>query len=87
MAILYGTMISIARLWRWMAQLRYARLQRIYALLEDAFRVVESESKMDEVAMGRPADYAAQLKLLKSFEAKEAARLRWVRVAQKLKRR
>lgn len=87
MAILYGLLRALASAMRLVASAGHARAKARYETLDTAFRAKEDECKAHEVAVGRPADYASQLRLLKAFEAKEKARQRWVRSAHKLEAR
>lgn len=79
---------SLVRGWvgllRWIASARHSSTQRRYEQLQGEFERAEIDCKSTEVAVGRPMDYAAQLRLLKLFEAAEAARLTWVHRANKL---
>ncbi len=77
---------SVATL-RMLASGRHASAQRRYEQLQGDFEQAELDCKAAEVSMGRPMDYAAQLRLLKLFEAAEAARLVWVRRANQLNSR
>jgi len=84
MAFLYGLLRVLATGLRWLAGGRHARWQKRYERAETAFQNLETETKAAEVQLGRPMDFAAQLKLLKAYEAKEKARQRWMRSAQRL---
>lgn len=87
MAILYGLLRALAWVMRLVASAGHARAKSRYERLERVFQEKENECKAHEVDVGRPADYASQLRLLKAYEAKEAARTRWVRAARKLEAR
>jgi hypothetical protein len=83
MVLLYGVLrIMAAALCRW-ASWKHARMKKLYERAELAFQEVEGDCKSHEVRMGRPVDYHAQLRLLKSFESREAARQRWLAALRK----
>ena len=84
MAFLYGLLRAAAAAMRLVAAFRHTRAKNKYERLEQAFRTHEDDCKAHEVQFGRPVDYAAQLQLLKAFEAKEQARKKWVRAARRL---
>jgi hypothetical protein len=84
MVFLYGMLRSLISALRQMAAWKHARSQRIYERLQKAFSEAERDCKAHEVRVGRPVDYKSQLRLLKSYEASEAARGKWMRAAQKL---
>jgi hypothetical protein len=87
MAFLYGLLRGWVGLLRRLAAWRHSRAKRLYERLEHAFAEVERDCKTHEVRMGRPVDYAAQLRLLKAFETKEHARLAWVKAANRMNSR
>jgi hypothetical protein len=78
MVLLYGMLRIVAAALRQLASWKHARIKRLYERSELAFAEVETDCKGHEVRMGRPVDYRSQLRLLKAFEAKEAARMRWL---------
>lgn len=86
MMLLYGVIRSMSAILRRYVEWMQARAQRSYELAETAFHELESNCKADEVALGRPWDYAAQLKLLKAYERREAAKQRWVRASERRNR-
>jgi hypothetical protein len=87
MAFLYGLLRGWVGFLRRLAVWKHSRAKRSYERLENAFEELERDCKTHEVRMGRPVDYGAQLRLLKAFEAKEQARLAWVRSANKMNSR
>jgi hypothetical protein len=87
MAILYGLLCALASGLRLVASAGHTRARKRYERLQTSFEDHENEAKAHEVAVGRPVDYGAQLRLLKAYDAKEAARLTWVRAAQRLEGR
>lgn len=87
MAFLYGLLRATAAALRLVAAAQHARARQRYEKLHRRFEDVEADCKAHEVRVGRPADYNAQLRLLKAFEAGEKARLKWVRAANRLERR
>lgn len=84
--LLFGVIRGISAILRRYVEWMHDRAQRAYECAENAFRDLETSCKADEVALGRPIDYAAQLQLLKAYERREAARDRWVRAATRLNR-
>lgn len=84
MMLLYGFLRGISAIIRRLAEWKHGRMQKAYELAETAFRSLENDCKADEVALGRPVDYAAQLKLLKAYEKREATKTRWVAAANRL---
>lgn len=82
--LLYGILRGISAFIRRLAEWKHARTQKAYETAEVAFRDLESSCKADEVALGRPLDYAQQLRLLKAYERREIARDKWVRAAEKM---
>lgn len=87
MAFLYGFIRTLAALMRRAATLHHRRAQRWYEQLQASFDELERDCKTHEVRMGRPVEYGSQLRLLKAYEAKEKARLRWVKAAHKMNSR
>jgi hypothetical protein len=87
MVLVYGLLRALATALRAVAAARHARAKRRYEQLADSFHELETSCKAHEVSVGRPADYASQLRLLQLFERTERARQRWVaRVAALQKR-
>ena len=84
MMLLYGILRGISAFIRRIAEWKHVRSQTAYETAEIAFRELEVSCKADEVTLGRPLDYAQQLRLLKSYERREKARDRWVRAAERL---
>ena len=70
MALLYGMICSWVVVLRKFAAWKHDRLKKNYAAAADSFKVTETDCKNDEVAMGRPADYGVQLRLMKQFDDK-----------------
>jgi hypothetical protein len=87
MALIYGFIRSIVYALRKLAERRHARVKRVYEEQEESFSRLDGERKLEEVGTGRPVDYALQFRLLKSFEAKEQARQKWVAAAERMNRR
>ena len=87
MALLYGLLCSWAVVLRNFAARKHSRLKKIYDQADSAFRETEQECKNHEVAVGRPADYHSQMKLLRQFDDKEQARTRWIAAQRVLQRR
>ena len=85
--LLYGILRGISALLRRVAEWKHTSAQNAYERVETLFRDLELSCKADEVALGRPLDYAQQLRLLKAYERREAARERWVRAAERMNRR
>ena len=87
MMLLYGLLCSISAFVRRLAEWKHARLRKAYESAETIFRDLENVCKADEVALGRPVDYAGQLRLLKAYEKRELAKTRWVKAAEALNSR
>ena len=87
MALLYGMICTWVVVLRKLAAWKHNRLKTNYENVNSAFTAFEQECKNDEVAMGRPAAYASQLRLMKQFEALETARVRWISAERKLNSR
>jgi hypothetical protein len=87
MAFLYGLIRALAALLRRVATVKHRRVQRRYEQLQTSFDELERECKAHEVRLGRPADYVWQLRLLKAYEVKENARLKWIKAAHKMNAR
>jgi hypothetical protein len=87
MALLYGMFCSWIVVLRKLASRKHNRLKKIYETADAAFRRVERDCKNDEVAVGRPGAYSAQLKLMKLYEAVDQAKSRWIKAKRKLSKR
>jgi hypothetical protein len=87
MMLLYGFLRGISAILRRAAEWKHGRTQNAYECAETAFGELESSCKAEEVALGRPLDYALQLRLLKAYERREVAKERWVRAAERMNRR
>lgn len=81
MMLLYGLLCSISAFTRRLAEWKHARLRKAYESAETSFRDLENVCKADEVTLGRPVDYASQLRLLKAYEKRELAKTRWAKAA------
>jgi hypothetical protein len=86
MMLLFGLLRSISALLRRVVEWKHNRAQNAYEVTETAFRDLGTSCKTDEVALGRPLDYAQQLRLLKAYERREVARDRWVAAAERMNR-
>jgi len=86
-ALVYTMLCSWIVILRKLASRKHNRLKARYEQADKAFRKLERECKNDEVAVGRPAEYAAQLKLMKLYEALESAKKRWRLSKTKLNKR
>ncbi len=87
MVIFYALIRTIAVFLRLWAQRAHNRAKRIYESANEKFTKLEARCKTDEVSVGRPMDYPAQIQLLKLFDANEEARQRWAAAGKRLKRR
>ena len=87
MALLYGMICSWVVVLRKLASWKHNRLKKNYENADKSFRAVERECKNEEVAVGRPAAYSAQLKLMKLYEVLEQAKTRWIASKRKLDKR
>jgi hypothetical protein len=86
MILFYSAACAAVLAWRFRASWRAWIAKRGYERAESAFREVERLCKLDEVQIGRPMDYAGQLRLLKAFETRENRKSRWSRAALSLAR-
>lgn len=84
MMLLYGVLRGITASLRMLAEWSHRRAQNAYEQREVEFSNFEASCKAHEVSMGRPVDYSDQLRLLKSYERREATRDRWVRSAERM---
>lgn len=83
-ALIYGLVRSLAvALIKW-SEWRHKRAKNKLEKADKEFREVEQSCKADEVEVGRPVDYFAQLQLLKLYEIREKANAHWKRAATKL---
>lgn len=87
MALIFAMFNSWIVVLRKLASWKHNRLKSNYELANDAFRLLERECKNDEVAVGRPAAYSMQLKLMKLYESLEFAKQRWLTAKKKLDKR
>ena len=87
MALLYGMFCGWIVVLRRLAARKHNRLKKNYETADQAFRHVERECKDEEVVVGRPAAYSAQLKLMKLYEGLDRAKTRWIAAKQKLQKR
>lgn len=87
MALIYGLMRSLAVALFKYAAWQHNRIKRQFEKLDADFRLLETDCKAEEVRLGRPVDFASQLKLLKQFEKREAARQTWIRSSKKMQKR
>ena len=87
MALIYGLMRSLAVAFFKCAAWRHNRAKLQFEKLDADFRDLETESKAEEVRVGRPVDFASQLKMLKKYETREAARQTWIRSSKKMQKR
>jgi hypothetical protein len=87
MALLYGMFCSWIVVLRKLAARKHNRLKKNYETAEKAFRRVERDCKNDEVAVGRPNAYSAQLKLMKLYEAVDQTKSHWIAAKRKLSKR
>jgi len=87
MALIYAMFSSWIVVLRKLASWKHNRLKARYEQADKAFRELERECKNDEVAVGRPAAYKSQLKLMKLYETLEAAKTHWRLAKKKLNKR
>ena len=87
MALLYGMFCSWIVVLRKLAARKHNRLKKNYESADKAFREVERDCKNDEVAVGRPAAYSAQLKLMKLYESLDQTKSHWIAAKRKLAKR
>ena len=79
MILVYAAACAAVLAWRLRARWRAWSAKRAYERVETAFRDIERVCKADEVQLGRPVDYAEQLRLLKAFDLRERGRMRWTK--------
>lgn len=87
MALIYAMLTSWIVVLRKLASWKHNRLKARYELANNSFDKLERNCKNDEVAVGRPAAYKAQLKLMKLYETLESAKQRWLASRKKLDKR
>lgn len=87
MLLIYGFIRGVAYALRKLAEMRHKRVQYTYERHEENFTQLDGDRKLEEVGSGQPVGYALQYKLLKSYEAKEKARQKWVIAANRLTNR
>lgn len=87
MMLFYGLLRGISAMLRRIAEWKHNRAQAAYETAADAFGELELTCKAAEVAVGRPADYSDQLRLLKAYERREQTRARWADAARNVARR
>jgi hypothetical protein len=86
MNLFYTAACAAVFAWRLHARWRAWVVKRDYERSDSAFRDIERLCKLDEVQLGRPVDYAGQLRLLKAFESREGRKARWTQAASSLAR-
>lgn len=86
MMLLYGLMSGVSALLRRLAEWKHERARKAYEHAADTFGELETSCKAEEVAIGRPVDYAAQLRLLKAYEVRETLKQRWLNAVAKVNR-
>jgi len=75
MVLLYALIRTIAVFLRMWAQRVHDRAKSVYESANEKFTKLEARCKSDEVSVGRPMDYPAQIQLLKLFDVNEACLL------------
>ena len=87
MALIFAMLTGWIVVLRKFASWKHNRLKASYERADEAFQKIERECKNEEVAVGRPAAYKAQFKLMKLYEALDASKQRWLASQKKLNRR
>ena len=87
MALLYGLLRVIAFALMKKATWKHRRAKSRLEKADKAFREIENSCKAEEVASGRQANFASQFKMMKLFEARDAANARWKFAANKMRKR
>jgi len=87
MALLYALICSWAVVLRNFAARKHNRHKQTYTRIDNTFCKLEQECKSHEVAIGGPADYGLQMKLLRLFDDKEKAREQWIASHNRLLKR
>ncbi len=87
MALLYGLMRVIAFALLQKATWTHRRAKSRLEAADKSFRKIENSCKAEEVASGRPANFASQFKLMKLYELRDLANQRWKLAANRMKKR
>ena len=87
MAILFAMLCGWVVVLRKFASRKHDRLKNKYETVNASFQQVERDCKNDEVAVGRPGSYSAQLRLMKLYESVEQAKQNWIAAKRKLIKR
>ena len=87
MVLVYGLLRMVAVALTKLASWRHARAMKQLDVVDAQYREIENKCKAEEVAVGRPVDFASQFKLMREYEKREKANERWKRAATKLKKR
>lgn len=87
MALIYGLIRAIAFALLKTASWKHNRAKTKLERTDKAFSEIENSCKAEEVASGRPANFASQFKLMKLYEARDVADLKWKAAANKLQLR
>ena len=87
MAILFAMLCGWVVVLRKFASRKHDRLKNKYETVNESFQLVERDCKNDEVAVGRPGSYSAELRLMKLYESVEQAKQNWIAASQKLVKR
>lgn len=87
MALLYAMLCGWVVVLRKFATRKHNRLKKSYEIAQRSFKRIERECKNDEVAVGRPAEYSSQLRLMKQYEAMDRAKRVWIASKRKLDKR
>ncbi len=87
MALFYMLMRAIAFALLKSATWKHRRAQAKLDKTDSLFREIEATCKAEEVAVGRPVNFASQFKLMKLYEMRDAANDRWKAAATRLSKR
>lgn len=87
MALFYLLMRAIAYAMLKTATWKHRRTKTKLEKADELFKRIENSCKAEEVANGRPANFASQFKLMKLFEFRDEANDRWKAAATRLKQR
>lgn len=87
MALIFVMLRALAFVLMKKASWKQNRAKNRLERADKAFKEIENACKAEEVRVGRPANFAAQFKMMKQFEVRAAADENWKKAASKHKKR
>lgn len=87
MALIFVMLRALAFVLMKKANWKQNRAKNRLERADKAFKEIENACKAEEVRVGRPANFAAQFKMMKQFEVRAAADEKWKKAASKHKKR